>query len=98
MKLYEIMSVGDDNVLGRAFSDARKTLKKLKDKSDKEICELACGLLSILDNLEANANLLQTDGYSLMNYLKQLGNSNIGKNTLRLISDTLGSYSDSDGE
>jgi hypothetical protein len=96
--LLEITGVGDENVLGRVLSDAVKALKKLKGNSDKEICSLACGLIDTLKSLEANPNILQTDGYSLMQYLQQLSQPNLGKNSLRSISDALSSYSDDTGE
>lgn len=96
MLLYELMSLGDDNVLGRLIDDAQKTLKKLQNNSDKEVCSLACGLLATLNRLEANPNILQVDGYTLMNFLKMLSNTNVDKRTLRMVSDGLGSYSDDD--
>jgi hypothetical protein len=98
MKLFELMSVGDDNVLGRALNRARKTLTKLKKNSDKELCSLACGLVQTLDALEANPNILQTDGYSLMQYLMMLDNPKVGIQTLQLVSDALGSYDDDSGD
>lgn len=98
MKLYELMSLGDDNVIGRLIRDAHKNLSTLKGSSDKEICSLACNLISALNALEANANILQTDGYSVQNYLMMLDNPKIGIRTLRLVNDALGSYSDDSGE
>jgi hypothetical protein len=98
MKLCELVSIGDDNVIGRLLSDARKNLTKLKDNKDREVCSLANGLISSIDSFEANPNILQTDGYSLQNYLTMLNNPSIGKRTLRQVSDALGSYSDDTGE
>lgn len=98
MKLCELVSIGDDNVIGRLLSDARKNLTKLKNNKDSDVCALANGLISSIDSLEANPNILQTDGYSLQNYLTMLNNPKIGKRTLRLVSDALGSYSDDTGE
>ncbi len=96
--LLELTSLGDDNILGRVLNDAMKSLKKLKGNKDKEICSLACGLIDTLKSLEANPNILQTDGYSLMQYLQQLSQPKLGKNSLRALSDALGSYGDDDGE
>lgn len=94
MKLCELMSLGDDNVIGRLLYNARTNLTKLKGSTDKEVCSLACKLISILNGLEANPNILQTDGYSLQNYLMMLDKPKIEKRTLNLVSDALGSYDD----
>jgi len=94
MLLHELMSLGDDNVLGRLINDAKKALKKLQGNSDKEVCSLACRLLDTLAALEVNANLLQVDGYTLMNFLRMLGKDKVDKRTLRMVSDGLGSYDD----
>lgn len=98
MKLCELMSLGDDNVIGRLLSDARKNLTKIKRSRDREVCSLANGLISSIDSFEVNPNILQTDGYSLQNYLTMLNNPKIGIKTLRQVSDALGSYSDDTGE
>lgn len=98
MKLFELMSLGDENVLGRVISDARSNVTKLSKNSDKDIQSAAKSLLAALDAIDANVNVLQTDGYSLLNYLRQAANPNVGKRTLQAISDALGSYDDSDGE
>ena len=92
MLLHEIMGLGDDNVLGKLFNDAKNTLNKLK--SNKETCSLVCGLLDTLSGLEANPNILQTDGHSLTRFLQMLAKPNVDKKTLQTVSDALGSYDD----
>lgn len=98
MKLFELMSLGDNNVLGRVLHNARSNVTKFLKNSDKETQAAARNLLASLDAIEANANILQTDGYSLLNYLQQAANPKVGKRTLQAVSDALGSYDDSDGE
>jgi hypothetical protein len=94
MKLCELMSTGDDNGLGRVIDNAMKSLNRLKSKSDNEIRELAASLIQILENLEANPNIMQADGHSLIRYITMLSKPSVGKNTLRLVADSLRSYCD----
>lgn len=94
----ELMSLGDDNSLGKSLDDALKNLNKLKKHSNKEVKKAAIAALSCLDNIETNTNVLQTDGYSLLNYLQQLANPNISQNTLLGICDAIGTYDDSEDE
>jgi len=98
MKLFELMSLGDDNVLGRVLHDARSNISKFLRNSDKETQTVARSLIASLDSIETNANITQTDGYTLLNYLQQLANPKVGIRTMKHICDALGSYDDSDGE
>lgn len=94
MLLCEITGIGDDNVIGKLFNDAKSTLNSIKKQSNKETHSLACGLLDKITSLEANPNILQVDGYSLTQFLRMLSKSNVDLKTLRLVSDALGSYDD----
>lgn len=96
--LMELMGLGDNNSLGKSIDDARKNLNKLKKHSNKDIRKTAITALSCLDNIETNTNVLQTDGYSLLNYLQQLANPNISQSTLLGICDAIGTYDDSEDE
>ncbi len=98
MKLFELMSLGDNNGLGRVLHDARSNVTKFLKTSDKETQTVARNLIASIDAIESNANILHTDGYSLLNYLQQIANPKVGKRTLQNVCDALGSYNDSDGE
>lgn len=95
MKLMELMSLGDDNQLGGVLHAARTNLNKLKNGPYKKHVIM---LLATLDNIDTNPNILQTDGYSLLNYLQQIANPKVGERTLAHVCDVLGSYDDSDGD
>ena len=94
MKLFEITSLGDDNSLGFLLNNATTQLKKIQKSTNKETRSVVTGLLTTLEKFNANPNILQTDGYSLLNYLKMLDNPKITIQTLRLVGDALGSYED----
>ena len=98
MKLFELMALGDDNMLGRLLYDGRKNMEKFVKDKDKEVSSAAKNLIAAIDSLEVNTNVLQTDGYSMMNYLQQIANPKVGKRTLLHVSDALGSYDDGEGE
>lgn len=94
MKLFEIIGLGDDNVLGKLMNDATLSLKKIQQGSNKEQRLLATGLLSSICAFEANPNILQTDGHSLTKFLQMISKDGVDTKTLRLVSDAFGSYSD----
>lgn len=93
MKLMEIMSLGDDNVLGKLFDTAIKNIKAVKqnDKNKKDIGLL----LNAVNKINNNPNLLQTDGYSLIQYIKMLNKPNLDDRTIKTVCDALCSYDDS---
>lgn len=94
MLLQEIMGLGDDNIIGRLIDDAKSTLTLLTKQSNKEVQSLSKGLLTTLQHIEVNPNILQVDGYSLTNFLQMLAKPKIDIKTLRMVSDALGSYED----
>lgn len=96
MKLNEIMSLGGDNSLGKLVADAKINIKKhAKNATLKKTCD---SILDALNVIEQSPNVLQTDGYSLMQYLQQLTNPTIDIQTMSAISDALASYDDSEGD
>lgn len=98
MRLNEIMFLGDDNVLGQLFDQATTNLKKFQKSNHKETRSIASGLLDILNRLQATPTVLHGDGYSAMRYLQMLANPKVEIQTIRMVSDALGSYEDDSGE
>lgn len=94
MLLQEIMGLGDDNIIGRLVNDAKNTLTLLTKQSNKEVKSLSKGLLTTLQHIEVNPNILQVDGYSLTNLLQLLTKPKVDIKTLRMVSDALNSYED----
>ena len=93
MKLNELMSVGDDNVVGRLIHDATLNLKKYHPKNN-----VVVDLLKILDNIDDNPNIVTDDGFSLNNYLTMLTKPVLDDQTLNLVYDALSSFQDSGSE
>lgn len=98
MLLTEIISLGDDNVLGRLINDSNINLHKLTRSQNKETKKLANSLLGVLNSLEQDPTVTREDGYSLLNYLRMLTKTDIDNHTLRAVSDALGSYDNESGE
>lgn len=93
MKLYELMSVGDDNAIGRQIDDAKQALTKYPSKS-----EAVRGLLNILNNIDDNPNIVTDDGYSLSTYLQMLSKPTLDDQTIQMVYDALSSFEDSGSE
>lgn len=94
MKLCELMVLGDDNAVGGLISDATAALKKLKKTANETEHSIIQELISTISNLNHDPNILQTDGYSLVQYLRMLTKPNVDKRTLQMVSDALDSYSE----
>lgn len=93
MKLCELMSVGDDNAIGKLIDDAKQILAKYPLKS-----EAIGGLLNILNNIDENPNIVTDDGYSLSMYLQMLTKPTLDNQTINMVYDALGSFEDSGSE
>ncbi|PPD55718.1 MAG: hypothetical protein CTY12_00230 [Methylotenera sp.] len=92
MKLCELMSVGDDNVVGRMIDDAKLALSKCP-KTDA-----VRGLLVVLNNITNNPHIVTDDGYSLTTYLQLLTKPTLDNETINMVYDALGSFEDSGSE
>lgn len=88
------MVLGDDNAVGGLIVDATKSLKKLKQSATPQDKTLITDLIQTISSLGRNPNILQTDGYSLVQYLRMLTKHDIDSRTLRMVSDALSSYDD----
>lgn len=89
--LVELMSTGDDNVIGGIIDTARKNLTKLS-KEQKALTDICKNLLDVLDGIEQTPSLLYVDSYSSTNYLQRLCNPKVDINTLKTVYDALQSF------
>lgn len=98
MILKELMSLGDDNSLGRVIHDAKQNLQRLRKSSNKELKSLIDSLSDTLYNIQQDPMVVIDDGFTLMNYISQLTNPKITIRTVRSVNDALSSYENSSGE
>lgn len=92
MKLYELMSVGDENAIGKLIDDAKQSLATCPNT------DAVRGLLIILNNIDNNPNIVTDDGYSLTTYLQLLTKPMLDNETINMVYDALGSFEDSGSE
>ena len=95
--LTEIISTGDDNVLGGLLHNAKLNLNKLA-KLNPDLKSVVDDILSSFNTIEQDTTASLYDGFSVTQYLRQLCEPTISKDTLALIRDSLGSYSNDGGE
>lgn len=95
--LNEIISTGDDNVLGGLLHNAKQNLNNLS-KINPSLQQTIKDVISSFDVIEQDPSASLYDGFSLTQYLRQLCDPTITKNKLELIRDALCSYGNDGGE
>lgn len=95
MLICEIISVGDDNVLGKLLFDAKLNLKKIKNKENEDAIKR---LMNSFEGINLDPGTSYNDGHTLFSYLRLLGQNTITTNKLKSIADTLGSYCNDSGD
>ena len=94
--LQELMVLGDENVLGGMIHNAIINLNKLKKQ--KELNGVCLDVLSQLDNIQQDPNMLVRDNFTMTKYLSLLTNPNISIQSLEDVRTAFSSYDDSDGD
>lgn len=95
--LTEIVSTGDDNVLGGLLHNAKINLSKV-EKTSPALKPIIKDILSSFNVIEQDPTASLYDGFSTTQFLQQLCDPTITKNKLLLIRDSIGSYCNSNGE
>jgi hypothetical protein len=95
--LTELISTGDDNVLGGLLHNAKINLAKL-EKTNPAFKSIINDIKSVFNVIEQDPTASLYDGFSLNQYLQQLCEPTITKNKLMFIRDSIGSYCNSSGE
>ena len=92
----DIVTSGDDNVLGRLLHDAKNNLNKIK--GSPEMKDVIKDILGSFKMIEQNPGTTYNDGYSVIQYLQMVVNPKVEFKVLQMVRDALSSYGDNNGE